>query len=65
MTELQERAIAKIDAEIEQDFLGELFMALDMGNEWRGQFFTPYSVCSLMAAITLTENILYKVKHCG
>ena len=54
-----------IEANPQQDFLGELFMALDMGNEWRGQFFTPYSVCSLMAAITLTENILDKVKHCG
>lgn len=54
-----------IEANPQQDFLGELFMALDMGNEWRGQFFTPYSVCSLMAAITLTENILDKVKHWG
>lgn len=54
-----------IEANPQQDFLGELFMALDMGNEWRGQFFTPYSVCSLIAAITLTENILDKVKHCG
>ena len=36
----------------EQDFLGELFMALDMGNEWRGQFFTPYDVCRAAAEIS-------------
>ena len=29
----------------DQDFLGELFMALDLGNEWKGQFFTPYNGC--------------------
>ena len=36
----------------EQDFLGELFMALDLGNEWRGQFFTPYDVCRAAAEIS-------------
>lgn len=35
-----------IEANPQQDFLGELFMALDMGNEWRGQFLhlTAYAV---------------------
>lgn len=32
-----------------QDFLGELFMALELGNDAQGQFFTPYSVCQMMA----------------
>ena len=35
-----------------QDFLGELFMALDLSNEHNGQFFTPYDVCTMMAKIT-------------
>lgn len=35
----------------EQDFLGTLFMNLNLGNHWKGQFFTPYCVCKTMAAI--------------
>jgi hypothetical protein len=31
------------------DCLGELFMSLDLGDHWKGQFFTPYEVSSLMA----------------
>ena len=39
----------------DQDFLGELFMGLGLGNEHRGQFFTPYNVCRLMSSITGTD----------
>lgn len=35
-----------------QDFLGDLFMRFDLGNTWKGQFFTPYHVCECMAALT-------------
>ena len=35
-----------------QDFLGDLFMRFDLGNTWKGQFFTPYHVCQCMAALT-------------
>lgn len=31
--------VEAIDADPEQDFLGELFMALGLGNKWNGQFF--------------------------
>ncbi len=37
----------------EQDFLGTLFMELNLGNDRGGQFFTPYSVCQLMSEITV------------
>lgn len=36
----------------DQDFLGDLFMKLELSNEYRGQFFTPYCVCKMMAEIT-------------
>ena len=39
----------------EQDFLGNLFMKLNLGNHWKGQFFTPYCVCRTMAAITIND----------
>ena len=38
------------------DFLGEVFMELELGNKWKGQFFTPYHVCALMAELTFNES---------
>ena len=39
------------------DFLGELFMNLDLGNELGGQFFTPYHVCHMMSRITIEADL--------
>lgn len=39
----------------EQDFLGEMFMALELGSHWHGQFFTPYNLCAAMAMLTLPD----------
>lgn len=39
----------------EQDFLGELYMELELGNHWKGQFFTPYCVCKMMSEITVGD----------
>ena len=33
------------------DFLGELYMALDLGSHWKGQFFAPYSLCKMTAQL--------------
>ena len=33
--------VSGIDENPDQDFLGEMFMALDLGNDHNGQFFTP------------------------
>ena len=48
--------VEAMDANPDQDFLGELFMALGLGNEWAGQFFTPYDVCRVMARMSLTPD---------
>lgn len=40
----------------DQDFLGEMFMALELGNHWKGQFFTPYNVCRMMAAMQINGS---------
>lgn len=37
----------------EQDFLGGLFMKLNLCNHWKGQFFTPYCVCRTIMTITV------------
>lgn len=42
----------------DQDFLGEMYMALDFGSSATGQFFTPYSVCRCMAAVVSDFNLL-------
>jgi len=38
------------------DCLGKLFMALEMSNHWKGQYFTPWELCGLMARVTLTDT---------
>ena len=43
-----------------RDILGPIFMGLDLGNNWRGQFFTPHGISKMMAAIAqgnITETI--------
>lgn len=48
----------------EQDFLGEMFMALELGSHWHGQFFTPYNVCAMMARVS-TEHAKEKLAEKG
>lgn len=46
--------LAEITLALEEapgDIMGEVFHALELHNKHRGQFFTPYNVCSLMAKI--------------
>lgn len=47
--------VEALEMEPDQDFLGEMFMGLNLGNHWKGQFFTPYSICRMMAEITITD----------
>lgn len=35
------------------DVLGDIFMAMDFGDAWKGQFFTPSPIAELMARLTL------------
>jgi hypothetical protein len=40
------------------DFLGELIMELELSSHWKSQFFTPYTLCELMARMTAdTEHL--------
>lgn len=41
--------IEAMEANPDQDFLGDLYMSLELGNQKNGQFFTPYSLCTMMA----------------
>ena len=52
--------IMSMDEHPDQDFLGDLFMRLDLGNDRTGQFFTPYSVSRLMAELNACDENLEK-----
>ena len=54
-SELFSLTVQALEENPEQDFLGEMFMALEMGNHWKGQFFTPYDLCKCMAKMTLQD----------
>ena len=48
--------VSGIDEDSDQDFLGELYMSLELGNGDAGQFFTPYDICMCMSEITVEGN---------
>jgi type I restriction-modification system DNA methylase subunit len=39
-----------------RDFLGEVFHKLELHQKFKGQFFTPYHVCKMMAKIVIDED---------
>ncbi|KQY83742.1 hypothetical protein ASD24_29485 [Paenibacillus sp. Root52] len=47
--------VQALEEQPEQDFLGDLFMRLELSNHWRGQFFTPYHVCQLMSQMQIGD----------
>lgn len=51
--ELVKIMVDAMEAKQNQDFLGDLFMVLELGSHWKGQFFTPYDVCRCMAEIQI------------
>lgn len=55
--------VEALERDPDQDFLGHLYMNLDMGNKGLGQCFTPFDVCRMMSTINcmnLTEEVQKK-----
>lgn len=48
-----------------QDFLGKLYMNLNLGSHWHGQFFTPYHISEFMAKITIQEDCQKEIEEKG
>lgn len=48
-----------------QDFLGKLYMNLNLGSHWHGQFFTPYHVCELMAKMQIGDGCQAELESKG
>lgn len=57
--------VMALESEPEQDFLGEMYMRLELGNHWKGQFFTPYCVCRCMAEINIGPGIETEIERKG
>jgi len=38
------------------DILGDMYMQLELGNHWKGQFFTPYNVTLMMSKMTIGDK---------
>jgi hypothetical protein len=48
-------AVKSLEANPAQDFLGTAYMALELNQHQKGQFFTPYHICEFMAEIQATD----------
>lgn len=62
--ELAAHTVMALEKNPEQDFLGSIYMSLNLGNQHNGQFFTPYHVCELMAEVTL-DDVVQKIEQDG
>lgn len=49
----------------DQDYLGEIFMSLGLGNDHNGQFFTPYHLCQFMAEVTYDDTLTKELEAKG
>lgn len=55
-----------LDCDLPTDLLGSIYMALELGSNHAGQFFTPSSVCEFMARLTMTpEHVRETVEQEG
>lgn len=62
------RMLAHLTMAMEQepgDVLGSVFMQLELGSKWHGQFFTPYEVCRLMAGMQLGDGFKQEIERKG
>lgn len=47
-----------------QDVLGELYMKMELGNNYAGQFFTPYHISQMMAEMN-AEHMIERIERDG
>lgn len=63
--QLLAHTVNALDENPEQDFLGDIFMRLNLGDKNKGQVFTPYNVAELMAKVNMGDNVVSQVKEQG
>lgn len=68
--ELFPRVLAEVTLGLEEgatDLLGAVFHDLELHNKYRGQFFTPFEVCRMMASMIVgsEEDLRRLIEQCG
>lgn len=65
--QLLKTTVMALDENPFQDFLGEIYMRCDLGNESNGQFFTPYHICEMMAKVLIDGHTTTRedIEKCG
>lgn len=63
--ELTAETVMALEENPEQDFLGGIFMELDLGNNAKAQIFTPYNVCDMMARMVIGNDIVSHIEEHG
>lgn len=61
--DLAAHTVMALEENPEQDFLGDIYMKLNLGSQTRGQFFTPYSISRLMAEMTVDDVASLSLIH--
>ena len=54
-----------LDENQDQDFLGDMFMRLELGNHFLGQFFTPYHLAELLSGIAFADDAISQINERG
>lgn len=57
--------LTKLLFESPKDYLRTIFMELNLGKHFNGQFFTPSHICEFMAEITFDENVEKSIAEKG
>jgi Type I restriction-modification system methyltransferase subunit len=47
------------------DFLGQLFMDMELSSHWHGQYFTPMSICRMLAEMNIDDQVIELCKTRG
>jgi len=64
-TELGGITIQALEKNPAQDFLGDLYMRLDFGSGWHGQFFTPWHVSEFMSKVLIGPDLYKEIEEKG
>ena len=54
-----------LDENQDQDFLGDMFMRLELGNHYIGQFFTPYHLSELLSKLAFADDAIAQINERG
>lgn len=63
MVQIMSEIVIQLEENQEQDLLGALYMQLNLGSHWHGQFFTPYNICQAMAQMHFGRGYFFDINN--